>query len=87
MKYWSDITNKVYDTQADLEKAEAEVTNKKNQREVRAKEVESAIAEAQESAKKAHDLLVSFCEDYGSYHTSISNPEDLNILNVFDWLL
>lgn len=32
MKYFSEITNKVYDTQADLEKAEAEVTNKKNQR-------------------------------------------------------
>lgn len=87
MKFYSERTQKLYDSQADLEKAEAEIDNKKNQREARAKAVEAAITKAQESAKQAHELLVDFCKDYGAYHTSISHPEDLNILNVFDWLL
>jgi len=87
LKFYSEKLDKLYDTQDELVKAESAENDKKAKREARAKEVEMALNAAQASAKKAHDLLVAFCQDYGAYHTSISKPGDFNIMNVFDWLL
>lgn len=83
LKFYSDVTKKLYDTEEALQKAEIAVDEKKNARETRAKEVEAAIKAAQDANKKAHDLLSQFCADYGSYHTSISNVSDSSL---FDWL-
>lgn len=81
MKYYSEVTKKVYDTPELLEEAEKVVleANKEKERKLaeraeRAKAVENAFAEAQEARKKADDLLSEFCKDYGSFHTTIKEP-------------
>jgi len=83
MKYYSDVTKKIYETEDELTKAELAVDEKKSQREARAKEVETAINEAKEANKKAYDCLSAFCHDYGAYHTSISNVDNFDPFHLF----
>lgn len=78
LKYYSDLTQKVYDTEEELTKAEAEVTNKKNAREARAKEVEEAFEAAHEANAHARELLEAFCKDYGRYHKTFTKASDLD---------
>lgn len=82
MKYYSDVTQKVYETTEELEKAELAVSDKKKAREARAKEVEEAIDAARDANEHARDLLTQFCKDYGSFHTSIKDPEGID---PFSW--
>lgn len=80
MKYYSEVLNKVFDTEDALIEAEnvvAEEAKKKEElrakREERAKEVEAAFAKVEEDRAAATELLEAFCEDYGTFHTSLKN--------------
>ena len=87
MKFYSELTKKLYDTQEDLQKAEIEVTKSKADRAERAKEVEKALKEANEANKKANKLLQEFVKDYGSFKTTIKDENvDANSIfwDVFD---
>lgn len=86
MKYYSEMLNKLFDTQAALCEAEkakkdAEVAKEKAEREkkaaraARAKEVEEALKAANDAQAKAVKLLKAFTKDYGYYHASYSTKE------------
>ena len=65
MKFYSDVTKKLYDTVEDLEAAEKEVELKELKKQELAKQKAARIAEI-EAAQKAHaDLCDKFIEDYG----------------------
>lgn len=92
MKYFSDVTNKVYNTVEELNNEETKiiearkaqevaVAEKKAKREARAKEVEEAIKVALEAQKAANDKLQDFCKDYGTFHTSFKNADTILGLN------
>lgn len=81
MKYYSEVTNKVYDTPEELEVAEKEVLEAEAQkkeriakRTERAREVENAYAKAAEAQREANKILEKFLKDYGSFHTTIKEP-------------
>jgi len=76
MKYYSEVTKKVYDTEEALVEAEKALSTAKEQRSLRAKEVEDALLKAREAQKEATDLLNKFVKDYGSFKTTIrdANP-------------
>lgn len=89
MKYYSELTKKVYDTPELLEEAEKVVleANKEKEKKLaeraeRAKAVEVAFEKAQKARQEADDLLSKFCKDYGSFHTTIKEPT--NALGWFD---
>ena len=82
MKYYSQLTKKLYDTQEDLQKAEIILTKSKADRAERAKEVEKALKEATEASKKANKLLQEFVKDYGSFKTTIKD-EDVDTNSIF----
>ena len=96
MKYFSDVTNKVYETVEALQEAEKSVLEerqakelaaqkKKEEREVRAKEVDAAIKAAVDAQKIATDKLNAFCKDYGTFHTTVANANALlGNVNPFD---
>lgn len=84
MKYYSDLTRKVYDTTEELEKAEKALTEKKNAREARAKEVEDAMEAAREANDHAKEVLAQFCKDYGSYHKTITKASDISPFSWFE---
>ena len=81
MKYYSEKTQKLYNSEEELNKAEAalikvqeEEKAKKDARAKRAKEVEEAY-------KNYKKLLNDFIKDYGHFHMTINEPE-----SVFDFL-
>ena len=97
MKYYSEVTKKLYETAKELEAAEQNVKNlqaakikaeelKKEQRATRAKEVEEALKAATEANKKATKLLKEFTKDYGYYHTSFTTKEDESFDDFWDVL-
>ena len=65
MKFYSDVTKKLYDTVEDLEAAEKEVEAKELKKQELARQKAARIAEIQ-AAQKAHtDLCDKFIDDYG----------------------
>lgn len=98
MKYYSEETKKMYNSEkecadattaflAEKEKAEAEAKAKKEKRSERAKEVELAREKMRDAQKNYADVLNQFVKDYGTYHWSTSSVEDLPLcLSLFDML-
>lgn len=90
MKYYSELTKKVYDTEELLVTAENELKDKqaleekKNaQRAVRAKEVEQAYKHCVEARKTYEKLLSDFCKDYKYFHTTINYNDALDLIDRF----
>ena len=89
MRYYSDITKRTYDTEAECLKAEKifnetarkkeEAERKKSEeRKNRAQQIEAAREEVAKAKEKYDKLLTDFCRDYGSYHYSITSPMSLS---------
>ena len=94
MKYVSEITGKTYDSEKDCleaekifkeeEKKKKEAEEKKAaERSERAKEVEKAYEKVVEANKAYRDVLNRFIKDYGSFHMTYSDTNNL-IDDVFD---
>lgn len=80
MKYYSEVTKKLYDSEKDLTAAEAEVTKSKADRAKEAKEVTEAI-------KIANEKLNAFIKKYGSFKTTLTGEGSegkANLLEFFD---
>lgn len=93
MKFYSEKTNKYYDTEKEClsaekdyeEKLAAEKAKKEelsNARKTRANEVEEAYKQAIDAQNKYRKLLSSFCKDYGNFHMTIKTGEE-NPFNMF----
>lgn len=93
MRYISDKTGKVYETEekclaaekaydAEQEQKALAKKQKDEARAMRAKEVESAYKAYSDARKAYHDKLEAFTKDYGSFHMTIKNDAD-NILKTF----
>ncbi len=94
MKYYSDETKKLYETEEALKAAEKAVFDAKQekeklkqQRSARAKEVEDAFKAVEEAQTHAYKLLNDFTKDYGSFHMSWSSNVKKPYFPLFDILL
>ena len=87
MKYYSEVLDRVFDSEKELVAEETKAKNaeiekrileqkKAEERKSRAAEVEKARIAANEAATNYRKLLEDFCKDYGSYHYTIKNPSD-----------
>lgn len=88
--YYSEITNKTYETEDALKKAEAEVSEAKKKedaakakRAAAAKEVQAKLDEAKKAQKEAQEALVNFCEKYGTFKTSLKRDEIFDPFSLF----
>lgn len=72
MKYYSEITNKVYDTVNALKEAEMEVTNKANARKADAEKVEAAYKACVDARVAYEKALSDFCKKHGAYHKTFN---------------
>lgn len=75
MKYFSEITQKLYDSEELLQEAEKKEAEKRIEKEKkdetrkkRAAEVEEAMKEVVAAKEKADRLMGEFVRDYGSFH-------------------
>ena len=76
MKYFSEITNKTYDSVEELEKAEKLVNDKATKRKEAAKIVEDSYKKYVAARKEWQKNLNDFCKEYGAYHTSFKPGEN-----------
>ncbi len=90
MKYYSEVTKKMYDTVKDLEKAEKEIKDKNDERKTAAAAVEKAYNELVEARERYSKVLNDFCSKYGAYHQSIksadSDPSWRSLSSLLDLL-
>lgn len=95
MKYISELTNKIYDTIEECEKADkalleerAAAEEKRKAREAekqsRQKDVEEAYANLAAARKHYDELRDAFLKDYGTLHMSFSKTGK-NIGDTFFW--
>lgn len=89
MKYYSEILDRKYDALDELEKDEKvyleEKEKKEKERASRVKEVEEAFKTARKAEKNANKLFSKFCEDYGTFHTSIEETFS-SFYTLFDFI-
>ena len=83
MKFYSEITKKLYDDKESLVKAEVEATKAKSDRAEKAKEVTELLKAANEATKKANKALAEFVKEYGSFKTTIKDTEGTNVNSSF----
>ena len=78
MKYYSEITKQVYDSEAACYAAERKEKIKTDARKKEAEKVEAARKKLAEARKEYEAALAEFCKKYGAYHTSIdlSNKDE-----------
>lgn len=84
MKYYSELTKKVYDSPKEVEAAEAEIkaaeerkAKLQEKRADRAKEIEAAYKDIINAQKKYSDLVDAFVKDYGSFHMTYTDDKPL----------
>lgn len=94
MKYYSDVTKEVYDTQEALVKAEdaevqkqAEAEQKAKQRKERAKEVEDAFKAVLDAQAHYTELKNKFIEDYEGFHMTVRHKSPVKWAADFSDLL
>lgn len=82
MKYYSEITKKVYDTVNELKQAEDAVNEKANARKLDAEKVEKAFENLKNARAAYEKALREFCDKHGAYHKTIKNDDMSDISNT-----
>lgn len=94
MRYYSDLTQRMYNSAEECEKAEIEL---KKAEEKKAKEIEQKTAARKEKAAKVdaaykalcearknyEKVLSDFCKDYGAYHKTIKKDDFIDLFDLF----
>lgn len=94
MRYYSDLTRKLYESEKDLVEAEnkqkeVELAEKRKKeelaenRKIRAKEVDQLMKDAIAAQKAYKKALAAFNKDFGPFHFTWTG--DSSILDLFDW--
>ena len=97
MKFYSEKLNKMFDSEAEVVKAEADAQKEvaaqqlkekqvKEERAADAKKVNEALAAAREAQKAADKALSDFINKYGYFHTSFT-VDDVSARNERDSLM
>ncbi len=91
--YQSEITGKTYDSEKALIEAEAKVSKEKKEEEARkkaraaaAKIVQSKLEEARKAQKEAQKALSDFCQEYGTFKTTLKENDYFSPFSLFDSL-
>lgn len=96
MKYYSDLTKKLYDTAeacAEEEAAllkkrqeeEAAAAKKSQERKARAEAIDASYEKMVAAQKEYSQLVSDFVKDYGAYHKTYSNTDNDGFRSLFSW--
>lgn len=90
IRYESEVTGKLYDTEEALIEAEAKVSEAKKKEEAKrkeraeaAKKVNAALDNAIEAQKEAQKVLKEFCDKYGTFKTTLTKDSQLSPFDLF----
>ena len=80
MKYYSEKTKDMYDTETELKKAETEFDKAETEKAELAKTKEIRQKGVEKAFEDAYNLLDEFIKDYGSFSGEISVPFDIDTM-------
>lgn len=97
MKYYSDVTKKLYDSEQACAEAEALVLKKKQEeeaaaakksqeRKARAEAIDASYEKLMAAQKEYSQLVSDFVKDYGSYHKTYSKIGDDALDSIWSFL-
>ena len=93
IRYQSQLTGKLYDSEKQLKEAEAALeaskkkeAEKKQKRADAAKVVNDKLSAAIDAQKEAQKALSDFCKEYGTFKTSLTKDSMFNNWDLFDIL-
>lgn len=95
MKFYGDLTKKLYNTMEDCEKAEKKFKAKLDEAEAkkkeladakaaRAKEVTEAYKRVREAQKEYEKLRGAFIQDYGFFHLTYTDKDERTPFSIFE---
>lgn len=77
MKYYSDETKQVYETEEELVNAEKELAAKREQEQQKSAAREARAKEVVDAYNKYAELMKAFVQDYGCFYTKRVTPESI----------
>lgn len=86
MKYYSDVTKKLYESVDELKKAESEIVDKAAARKRDADKVEKAYNAYIEARKEYEKVLTEFCNKHGAYHKTYTSKDAGDVKTEFESL-
>lgn len=89
MKYYSDVTKKMYDTLEDAKKAEEIVTRENNDKEKKAKKLENELKVLMDDFDKAYEETIEIAKQIEKKEKELAEvmgKEYVSILNLMDEL-
>ena len=85
MKYYSEVTKQLYDSEDSLKEAEQTALDEQNKQKQLKEERQKRAKEVEEAFSKAYELRAKFIEDYGSFHQTYTQ-KTINGKSIFDVL-
>lgn len=78
MKYYSELTKEIYDTEKECAEAEEKLAKKNSERKIDADKVEQAYKAYRDAGDAYHQTLADFCKKHGPYHKTytVENLKD-----------
>ena len=89
MKYYSDVTKKMYDTLEDAKKAEEIVTKENDNKEKKAKKLENELKVLMDDFDKAYEEIIEIAKQIEKKEkelAEVKGKEYVNLLNLVNTL-
>lgn len=84
MKYYSDITKKMYDTLEDAKKAEEIVTRENNDKEKKVKKLENELKVLSDDFNKAYEEVIEIAKQIEKKEKELAEVKGKEYVNLLD---
>lgn len=84
MKYYSDVTKKMYDTLEDAKKAEEIVTKENNDKEKKVKKLENELKVLSDDFNKAYEEVIEIAKQIEKKEEELAEVKGKEYVNLLD---
>lgn len=84
MKYYSDVTKKMYDTLEDAKKAEEIVTRENDNKEKKAKKLENELKVLMDDFDKAYEEIIEIAKQIEKKEKELAEVKGKEYINLLD---
>lgn len=84
MKYYSDVTKKMYDTLEDAKKAEEIVTKENNDKEKKVKKLENELKVLSDDFNKAYEEVIEIAKQIEKKEKELAEVKGKEYVNLLD---
>ena len=86
MKYYSDVTKKMYDTLEDAKKAEEIATRENDDKEKKIARLENEIKVLEDDFYKAYEEIIETVKQIEKKEGELANLQGKEYVNLYEWI-